>query len=68
MEEEVIKILPWRNGSINYKTMSLYKRLGLDDIESRPTQVSETSAEFNVKDWDEYLLDGKEVVNKILKI
>ena len=68
MEEEVIKILPWRNGSINYKTMSLYKKLGLDDIESRPTQVSETSAEFNVKDWNEYLLESKMVIKEIVKL
>ncbi|MHA1695428.1 MAG: glycosyltransferase family 9 protein, partial [Candidatus Helarchaeota archaeon] len=61
-------ILPFRKGSQYYKAMALYKKLALDDIESRPTQVSQTSAEFNVKDWSEYLLSAKEVINKILKI
>ena len=61
-------VLPYRHGRIDYKTVGMAEKLALDDIESRPTQVSETSAEFNIKDWDEYLLDGKEVVNKILEI
>ena len=54
-------ILPYRNGSTGYKTKSFYKRLVLDDVESRPTQVEETSADVKNIKWDDYLLPVGEI-------
>jgi hypothetical protein len=54
-------ILPYRNGSTGYKTKSFYKRLVLDDVESRPTQVEETSADVKNINWDDYLLPVSEI-------
>jgi hypothetical protein len=58
-------VLPYRKGSINYKTKALYKKLTIDEVESRPTQVHETSAEFIVSNWNDYLLEPDKVVQKI---
>ena len=55
-------ILPYRHGSTQWKTTALYKRLVLDDVEARPTQVYQTSAEMPDIDWDEYLPDPAAVV------
>jgi len=55
-------ILPYRNGSVGYKTKSFYKRLVLDDVESRPTQVEETSAEVENINWEDYLLPVEEII------
>jgi hypothetical protein len=59
-------VLPYRNGSTNYKTLSLYKKLILDDVESRPTQVYPTSIDIKVKDWNDYLEKPSTVVEKVL--
>jgi hypothetical protein len=56
-------ILPWRKGSQYYKAMALYKKLIIDDIEARPTQVYETSAEISDITWENYLIDAKDVIN-----
>lgn len=61
-------VLPYRNGSTSYKTLSVYKRLILDEVESRPTQVYPTSIDIKVKDWDRYLEEPKILVDKILTI
>ena len=58
-------ILPWRNGSMYYKAVALYKRLVIDDVESRPTQCYQTSAEVENINWVDYLLDPTEVVGVI---
>lgn len=55
-------ILPYRNGSTFYKTKSFYKKLVLDDVESRPTQIEQTSAEMEDIDWDKYLIDSRKIV------
>lgn len=54
-------VLPIRRGSTGYKTTALYKKLIIDEIESRPTQVYPTSAEVEKIDWDKYLPDPEEV-------
>lgn len=61
-------ILPWRNGSQYYKARALYKRLIIDDIESRPTQVYPTSAEVDVVDWDKYLPEVEDVIKSICSL
>jgi hypothetical protein len=61
-------ILPFRHGTIHYKTRSLYKRLILDDIETRPTQVYQTSADVHDIEWDKYLPDTSTVVYTIYGI
>jgi hypothetical protein len=60
-------ILPYRKGTTKYKTLSLYKKLLMDEIESRPTQMYETSAEIENVDWNKYLLDSNVVIEKIKK-
>lgn len=59
-------VLPYRNGSIFYKSRAFYKELLLDVVESRPTQVYETSADIKVEDWNRWLLPPKDVVYKTL--
>ncbi len=61
-------VLPWRNGSQQYKTRSFYKRLILDDIDSRPTQTEEQSADIPVEDWSQYLIEPTSVVEQILGV
>jgi len=61
-------ILPYRNGNTSYKTLSIYKKLILDEVESRPTQVYPTSIDIKVKDWNDYLEEPEILVNKVLKI
>jgi hypothetical protein len=50
-------ILPYRHGSVHYKAKAVYKRLVIDDIEARPTQAYETSADKPDIDWAAYLPD-----------
>lgn len=61
-------VLPYRNGSTLYKTLSVYKSLILDDVESRPTQVYPTSIDIKVKDWNKYLEEPEVLVEKVLKV
>jgi hypothetical protein len=55
-------ILPFRHGSQQYKTKALYKRLVIDTVEARPTQVYSTSAEVEHIDWAEFLPEVEDVV------
>ncbi len=63
-------ILPWRNGTQNYKTKSLYKKLIIDDLEIRHTEFSTDTIDFLPKDKkiDEYLPEPEEVFNEICSI
>lgn len=61
-------LLPYRNGSQNYKSISLYDKLVIDDICSQPTCIHGSSGEFIKGKWSEYLPDPKLVVEKIYKI
>ena len=58
-------ILPWRNRSLDYKTIRLYKRLTIDDIKAPPTQVYEVSGAEISADWSEYLLTPEDAVKRI---
>jgi len=58
-------VLPYRNGSPWHKAKSFYKKLTLDDVESRPTQVYPTSAEGSNINWDDYLCDPELIVENI---
>ena len=55
-------VLPYRNGSVFYKTKSFYKKLVLDDVESRPTQVEQTSAEVENINWNDYLVPAEDII------
>ena len=59
-------VLPYRNGSTLYKTKSFYKKLIIDDVESRPTQVHETSAEIENIDWNKYLMYTNHIIDGII--
>jgi len=56
-------VLPWRKGSVYYKAKALYKKLIIDDVESRPTQVYETSVDVKGIQWEQYLPDTDVVIN-----
>jgi hypothetical protein len=63
-------ILPYRKGTQLYKTMSLEKRLLLDDLntlwlEHLPNTIADLPKDM---DWSNYLPDPSEVVNKIKEI
>jgi len=58
-------ILPFRNGSVNYKTVAMCKKLVLDDYSTSPTEVEEVAV-AKLKDiWDNYLVEAKEVIEMI---
>jgi hypothetical protein len=59
-------VLPYRKGSVLYKAKALYKKLTIDEVESRPTQVTETSAEKIVNDWFEYLMEPEDVIQNVV--
>jgi len=61
-------ILPFRNKQNYYKAKALYKKLIIDEVESRPTQVYETSVDIKVDNWNNYLLPPQEVVKEIINI
>jgi ADP-heptose:LPS heptosyltransferase len=58
-------ILPYRHGSMNYKTLALYKRLPCEEFDAQPTIIGESSAEFIKRKWEDYLLPVDEVIEKI---
>ena len=59
-------VLPWRHGSVFWRATALYKRLTLDDVSARPTDVHGSSAEFQVDDWSRYLPEVDAVVEAVL--
>ena len=59
-------VLPYRNGSIYYKAKALYQKLVIDDIESRPTQVYQTSAEMDGINWSAYLPTPENVILEVV--
>lgn len=61
-------ILPWRERSLYHKAIALYNRLPIDEVESRPTQVTQTSAEFTCEDWLKYLMPADEIVKRVLAL
>lgn len=61
-------IIPYRNGTTAYKSVSLYKRLVLDDTPSAPTEIHGSSGQYIHKDWSNYLPEVKDVVKKIKEI
>ena len=58
-------IIPWRNGTQDYKSKSLYKRLVLDDTPSAPTEVHGSSGQFINEDWSKYLPGVSEVIKEV---
>lgn len=58
-------ILHWRKGNQYYKAKALYKKLLIDEVISHPTQVYETSADFEVQNWSDYLPTPKEILENI---
>lgn len=61
-------LLPWRKGTQCYKTQSLYKRLTLDNCDSRPTCIHGSSAEFVVGNILDYIPDPIQVINKVISM
>lgn len=60
-------ILPFRNGSVYYKTDALYKKLLLDDYSTSPFEMNEVAVAEMVDGWDKYLVDSGIVVETIKK-
>ncbi len=58
-------IIPYRNGSIKYKSKAIYKKLALDDIPQAPTEVHGSSGKDLVKPWEEYLPSVEEIVKEV---
>jgi hypothetical protein len=55
-------------GQVRYLEAALYtpyKKLLLDEVESRPTQVYQTSAAVECENWNDYLPDPTEIVGVI---
>jgi hypothetical protein len=58
-------ILPFRKGSVYYKTDVLYKKLVLDDYSTSPTELNEVAAAKIIDSWNNYLVEPKEAINII---
>jgi len=61
-------VLPYRNGSPYHKAKALYKLLTIDECDSRPTTMYETSADSINRGWYDYLMPAKNVVNEVEEI
>lgn len=61
-------ILPYRNGSINYRTYALYKKIMAYEYDSRPTTVHQVLGDKVAGDYYDYLPEVKDVVNKVKEI
>jgi hypothetical protein len=61
-------VLPYRKGSRNYKTKSLYKKLLSNTIDSNPTQVHGQTIDYVVGDIMDYLPDPESVEEEIDQI
>lgn len=61
-------VLPYRNGSVFYKAKALYRKLIIDEVESRPTQLYPTSVDIDVQDWNQYLCEPSFIVKEIVEI
>lgn len=57
-------VVPYRYGIKYYKTLSLYKKLTCDAIDSSPTQVDGQTIDYVVGDIMDYLPDAEDVVQK----
>lgn len=61
-------ILPYRNGTQNYKTTVLYKDLACYEFDSRPTSIYGVLGDKLKKDFSFYLPEPKLVVSKIKEL
>jgi hypothetical protein len=61
-------VLPYRKGSKNYKTFSVYKKLTVDAIDSSPHQIQGQTLDYVVGDILDYLPDPNEVINIVKDI
>lgn len=61
-------ILPFRKGSTEYKTCSLYKKLTLDAISQQPTEIHGAEADYVVGDILDYLPNPKDVISSVKSI
>lgn len=62
-------LLPWRNGTQEYKTLCLYKNLMEHDINQNPAQAKGVDVGLMPpgKDWVDYLLDPEDFVEKTME-
>lgn len=58
-------ILPFRSGNPYYKAKALYKKLALDDCETRPTAIHGATAEYFVGNVYNYLPPPDEVIKTV---
>lgn len=59
-------VLPFRHGNPYWNARALYKRLTIDDVSARPTDVHGSSADFVVTDWERYLPEPAIVIEAAL--
>lgn len=58
-------VLPYRNGSVYYKTKALFKKLTVDAVDSTPTQIEGQTIDYVVGDIMEYLPDASTIVSTV---
>ena len=61
-------VLPYRNGTVKYKTKAIYRRLTCDAIESYPTSVMDQTVDKVIGDIRDYLPLPEEVVKSVTEI
>jgi hypothetical protein len=58
-------VFPYRQGSTQYKTKALFKRLLVDDIPLDPINPVQMNIDFEVADWSPYLPEPLEVAAEV---
>jgi len=61
-------VLPFREGKQNHKSVSLYRKLTCDAIDSTPTQIHGQTIDYVVGDIQEYLEDPGRVAEVVREI
>lgn len=63
-------ILPWRHGSLYWNADAPYKKLTIDAVSARPTDVHGSSAEFAITnaEWYDYLPDVSTVIEAVTSL
>lgn len=59
-------VAPWRNGSMEYKTRVIFKKLVIDQLSSSPTEIDGVRGESAPLNWNEFLPEPEEVLEAIL--
>lgn len=61
-------ILPYREGTLFYKTKTFYKKLIIDEVESRPTTIETTSVDVKDINWNKYLVNPQVIIDDVAEL